>query len=66
MSRFVSLLDSSPAQKFSVKDFFSKFNQIHREPRVWSQLLKKFLMENFIFCSVVADESRKKKNVINK
>ena len=62
MSRFFSSLDSSLAQKlkFSVEDFFSKSNQIHREPRVWSQLLKKFSMENLIFCSVVADESRKK------
>ena len=38
--------------KFPIKDFFSKCNQIRRKPRIWSQLLKKFLMENFIFlCS---------------
>ena len=32
--------------KFSIKDFFSKCDQI------WSHLLKKSLMENFIFCAV--------------
>ena len=38
--------------KFPIKDFFSKCNQIRRKPRIWSQLLKKFLMKNFIFlCS---------------
>ena len=38
--------------KFSIKDFFSKCDQIRRELRVWSRLLKKFLMENFVFCAV--------------
>ena len=35
--------------KFSIKDFFSKCDQILW---IWSHLLKKFLMENFIFCTV--------------
>ena len=38
--------------KFSTKDFFSKCDQILRKLRVWSHLLKKPLMENFIFCTV--------------
>ena len=38
--------------KFSIKDFFSKYDQIRRKLRIWSQLLKKSLMENFIFCAV--------------
>ena len=38
--------------KFSIKDFFSKFDQIHSFLRIWSHLLKKSLMENFIFCAV--------------
>ena len=39
--------------KLSRKDFFSKCDQIHRKLRIWSHLLKKSLMENFIFlCSV--------------
>ena len=38
--------------KFSIKDFFSKYDQIRRKMRIWSNLLKKSLMENFIFCAV--------------
>ena len=38
--------------KFSIKDFFSKYVQI-RWLRIWSHLLKKSLMENFIFCAVL-------------
>ena len=38
--------------KFSIKDFFSKCDQIHGFVRIWSNLLKKFLMESFIFCAV--------------
>ena len=34
--------------KFSITDFFSKCDQI----RIWSHLLKKSLMENFVFCAV--------------
>ena len=32
-------------------DFFSKYDQIRRKLWIWSQLLKKCLMENFIFCA---------------
>ena len=38
--------------KFFIKDFFSKYDQIYSFLRIWSHLLKKFLMENFIFCAV--------------
>ena len=38
--------------KFSIKDFFSKCDQIRWKLRVWSHLLKKSIMENFIFCAV--------------
>ena len=35
--------------KFSNKDFFSKCDQIRsRKLRIWSHLLKKSLMKNFI------------------
>ena len=34
-------------------DFFSKCDQIRRELRIWSHLLKKYLMENFIFCEIL-------------
>ena len=39
----------------AIKDFFSKCDQIRRKLRIWSHLLKKFLMENFIFCAVMGD-----------
>ena len=42
--------------KFSIKDFFSKCDQTDRKLRVWSDLLKKSLMENFIFCTVEEEE----------
>ena len=38
--------------KFSSKDFFSKCDQIRWKQRIWSHLLKKSLMEDFIFCVV--------------
>ena len=38
--------------KFSIKDLFTKLDQIRRKQRIWSDLLKKSLMENFIFCAV--------------
>ena len=39
--------------KFSIKNFFSKFDQIRRKLlRILLHLLKKSLTENFIFCTV--------------
>ena len=42
---------SNTAQKikFSIKDFFSKCDQIRSFLRIWSHLLKKSLMEKFLF-----------------
>ena len=37
--------------RFSIKDFFSKYDKMRRKLRIWSHLLKKSLMENFIFCA---------------
>ena len=39
--------------KFFIKDFFSKCDQIRSLLRIWSHLLKKFLLKNFIFCAVL-------------
>ena len=39
--------------KFSVTDFFSKCDQIRSFLRTWSHLLKKSVMENFIFCALL-------------
>ena len=38
--------------KVSLKDFFSKCEQIYRQLRICSNLLMKSLAENFIFCTV--------------
>ena len=38
--------------KFYIKDFFSKCDQNRRKLLIWSHLLKKSLMEEFIFCAV--------------
>ena len=38
--------------KFSVKDFFSECDQIRSFLWIWSHLLKKSLIENFIFCAL--------------
>ena len=34
--------------KFSIKYFFSKCYQIRKKLQIWSHLMKKSLMENFI------------------
>ena len=44
--------DTAQKMKFSIKDFFSKCEQIRRKLRIWSHLLMKSLMEDFIFCAV--------------
>ena len=38
--------------KFFIKDFFSKCDQIRRKLKISEHLLKKSLMENFIFCAM--------------
>ena len=47
-------IPKSTAQKikFSIKDFLSKCDQIRKKQRIWSHLLKKSFMENYIFCVV--------------
>ena len=37
--------------KFSIKDLFSKCDQISRKLPIWSHLLKKSFTENSIFCA---------------
>ena len=45
-------IDTAQKMKFSIKDFFSKCDQIHSYLRIWSHLLKRSLMESVIFCAV--------------
>ena len=54
--------------KFSIKDFFSKCDQVNRKLRIWSQLLKKSLIENFVFRAVdhalrIGEKKNKKNHV---
>ena len=44
--------NTAQKMKFSIKDFFRKFDQLRRKLRNWSHLLWKSLMENFIFRAV--------------
>ena len=39
--------------KFSIKDFSSKYDHMYCSLRIWSHLLEKSLMGNFIFCAVL-------------
>ena len=52
------MTDAAQKMRFFIKDFFSKYDQIRRNLRIWSHLLKKSLMENFIVGAVLllADE----------
>ena len=45
------------AQKmqFSIKVFLCKCDQIRRKLCIWSHVLKKSSLENFIFCGVITD-----------
>ena len=49
---FIGIFCHCRKNKFSVKDFFSKFDQIRRKLRICSRLLKKSFKEKFIFCAV--------------
>ena len=44
--------ETAQKMKFSINNFISKCDQIRKNLRIWSHLLKTFLMENFIFCAV--------------
>ena len=53
--------------KFSIREFFSKCDQIRSFLRIWSYLLKKSFIENFIFCGVsLAPTIPKKKDQSSK
>ena len=55
LQKFMLIVFIITAQKmkFSIKDFFSKCDQIRSFLRIWSHILKKSLIGNFIFCAVV-------------
>ena len=45
--------------KFSIKDFFSKYDQIHSKLPIWSHLLTESLMENFTLGAEMAKRNVK-------
>ena len=47
-------LNTLHTKKVAIEDFFSKCDEIRRELRIWSHLLKKSLIESFIFCAVTS------------
>ena len=47
------VLYNAQKMRFSIKDYFSKCDQIRRELRIWLYLLKKSSMKNFIFCALI-------------
>ena len=54
ISRLHESINTAQKMKFSIKDFFIKCEQIRCKQPIWSHLLKKSLMENFILCAVCA------------
>ena len=59
LSIYLSIYLSITAQKNEVFHYgflFSKCNQIRSFLRIWSYLLKKLVMENFILCAVNIDD----------
>ena len=48
-------ISSAQKMNFSIKDIFRKCDQIRRKLQIWSHLLKKSLMENFIFSAVISE-----------
>ena len=49
------LMEHCTKNEVSSKDFFSKCDQICRKLWIWSHLLLKSLMENFLFCVMEAE-----------
>ena len=49
------LIRTAQKMKFSINNFSSKCDQIRRKLQIWSHLLTKSLVENFIFCAVTED-----------
>ena len=45
-------ITTAQKMKFPIKVFFTKCDQIRRKLRICSHLLKKSLMQNFIFCAM--------------
>ena len=51
LSQVVKVTSTAKRTKLSIKDIFSKCDQIHWLLRIWSHSLKKSLTENFLYSS---------------
>ena len=54
----INAASTAQKMKISIKDFCSKYDQIWSFLRIWSHLLKKYLIENFLFCAVQCLEAQ--------
>ena len=54
------ILFTAQKMKFSIKDSLSKCDQTRRKLQIWSHLLKKSLMKNFISFAVIDKKIRKR------
>ena len=52
IKKWVRVPNTAQKMNFSIKDFFSRCNQICSFLQIWSYLLKKSLMEKWIFCAM--------------
>ena len=64
--RVFSFDSTAQKMKCSIKEFFSKCDQIPRKLRIWSHLLKKSLTGNFIFLVQCSFNNDKLKNNLSK
>ena len=55
-------IDTAQKMSFPFHDFFKKCDQIRSFLRTWSNLMKKSLVKNFIFCAADVLNSSKVKN----
>ena len=57
-----SLVSTAQKMKFSIKNFFSKCDQIRSYLWIWPHLLNKSLMENFVFVKCFLQQGIVKKS----
>ena len=53
ISCIIAITRTAQKIRFSITDFFSKCDQIRWKLQIWSHLLKKSVIVNFIFCAVM-------------
>ena len=64
INELVTIWCSAQKMSFSIKNFFSKCDQIRKKLWIWSHLLKKSFMENFMFFAVIGTSVMEELNFI--